>query len=378
MDAAKTWIMTDKVTSLPYVGALDGLRAIAVLSVVLGHFGLPGFAVGGGYGVDVFFVLSGYLITLVLLKGDEQNRSLGVFYWHRVTRLLPLLAVVSASLFLLPQVLLSTWGATINAIGALTYTANWTRAYGVPGWPSYMAHTWTLAVEEQFYLLWPAVLIAVRTIAGRRTAAVILGLTAAALVWLAAMTLGGASIDRIYNGFDTHAPGLLIGCLLALLKPPPINGATFTGAVLAYLALICLVPWSPGGATAIWLLSCIFICFAVGGARDSLAHRALSWRPLVFVGIISYGIYLWHYPVHQVLTHLQWPPAAFAGIGIATSIALAWASRRLVEDPCLRARSALSPRHQIIAGFTALALTIAAMIGGLVYFFGGFLASSPY
>jgi peptidoglycan/LPS O-acetylase OafA/YrhL len=146
-----------EMNSLEYVKGLDGIRGIAVLSVILGHFGVLGFAVAGGYGVDVFFVLSGYLITRVLMRTVEKGRPLTTFYWNRITRLLPALLLVSLSLFLVPSRYLTTLGAAANAVGAVTYVTNWTMAFPVLGWPTYMAHTWSLSVEEQFYLIWPVV-----------------------------------------------------------------------------------------------------------------------------------------------------------------------------------------------------------------------------
>lgn len=147
-----------KSTNLPYLAGLDGLRGVAVLSVMFGHFDVPGFSVAGGYGVDVFFVLSGYLITTILLADLAARRPIARFYWNRATRLVPALLLVCLAIFLIPSSLLSSYGAALNALGALTYTTDWTRAIPVIGWSNYLAHTWSLSVEEQFYLAWPLVL----------------------------------------------------------------------------------------------------------------------------------------------------------------------------------------------------------------------------
>src|SRR5262245_21094061 len=203
---------------LGYKPELDGLRAVAVMSVLLMHGGMPGFH-WGYIGVDLFFVLSGYLITSILLR--EQLRtgqiSLLSFYQRRALRLFPALAVLcivflAYAFFVLRD---PTQGLREIVVVAL-YLSNWTRAAGL-NFPEWLGHTWSLAIEEQFYLLWPLVLLAIS--AARRPIPLLLAVAGAIVAvscWRLTLVMHGASTDRLYNGTDTRADALLMGVALAL------------------------------------------------------------------------------------------------------------------------------------------------------------------
>lgn len=362
-------------TSLGYLRGLDGLRGIAVLSVIFGHFGVPGFSVGGGYGVDVFFVLSGYLITCVLMRSIEEGRPLAIFYWHRAARLLPALLLVSLSLFLIPSHYLTTSGAMVNAIGALTYVTNWTMAFPVLGWPTYMAHTWSLSVEEQFYLIWPVILWFASK---KNTKTVVFSITALSFFYLIAMALNGASNVRLDTGFDTHCQAILVGACLVFVRPLGIGSKMVSAALIAYFILVFFVQWSPIGATTIWILTFVLIDSIRDGSKPGLVHKFLESKPLVFLGVISYGAYLWHYPVYNLLRNFSTPLLFTATAGVTISLVLAYLTRIFVEVPILRFRNSSSKSFSIRAGGIAAALSTTSILVGLIFFYGGFLKVSPY
>jgi peptidoglycan/LPS O-acetylase OafA/YrhL len=147
---------------MAYIPALDGVRGVAVLGVLLLHFRFSGVP-GGGIGVDIFFVLSGFLITRVLLAGYARGDPLAIFYWHRFVRLFPALLFLCAIYLAFGLIFLDKNQTWLDLESSLSYAANWTRAF-VDGAPQYLGHTWSTAIEEQFYLLWPALLLRVRPV----------------------------------------------------------------------------------------------------------------------------------------------------------------------------------------------------------------------
>jgi len=374
-------------TALPYRPALDGIRAVAVLLVLLHHARVPGFD-GGFLGVDVFFVLSGFLITtLLLLEGSDEGGGridLAAFWARRVRRLLPamllvVLAVAAYAAWLAPE----TTRARLGADGAATlaYVANWwylasgTDYFAGYADPSPLLHTWSLAVEEQFYLLWPLTVAAVLAV-GRRwrrrlapgataPSAAAMGLLVTGIAVSAALTwwsTGGAAgsdgVDpsRAYYGTDTRAQELLAGALLAWAalragwwrdraagpsassSPKAWTAAATVGA--AVLAGAVVAVRDPAGwlHTGGYLLVSAASVALIGAAAhpDGGAVAWLLSRPvLVRLGVISYGVYLWHWPVFVVLTpdRTGLQGLALAATRIAVTLAVASASYRWVERP---------------------------------------------
>ncbi len=361
---------------LHYLPALDGLRGVAVAVVVATHLQpLPGL-VAGQVAMDVFFGLSGFLITALLTSELAANGSVSLrrFYLRRARRLFPALwlflgvwlgvVILFGSNAWMTSVPGSSQGAPQRLLpalegvaGALTYLTNWAIAYHA--FTGYVAigHLWSLAVEEQFYLLWaPVALLLFR----RRSAAVVAVIGGATASLAAAILLfhNGSGGSRIYFGTDTRAAALLLGALVALawdagLADRALSG--FGGTILLALSAIALAwsavgmkhpgPWTPwlGG----WIAASIAAPAVVGGivARPSgIVARLLSRPVLRYLGSRSYGIYLWHYLWATWLHSLEifrFP------LVVGASLICAEASWQLVEAPLRRSRSKADSKESL-------------------------------
>jgi len=347
-----------------YMPGLDGLRALAVTAVVAYHVNV-GWTQGGLLGVGAFFTLSGYLITDLLLGQQERTGGLqlGDFWLRRARRLLPalfvMLAVVVAWVTLLDRSLLP---AIRGAVGAsAVYVTNWwliaqhSSYFAQFGPSSPVGHLWSLAVEEQFYLIWPWLLwIGLRC--RRRRSSVDLPLAAATLLLAAASAVAMALLyqpgydpTRVYDGTDTRAFAMLIGAALAFVWPSrrlrddvarPALWA-LDGAGIAGLAVFAVLVWrageySPflyrGGMVLLSLATALMVAAAASPA--SRFGRALGWRPLRWIGVRSYGIYLWHFPIIVLTSPADGRDTpARAVLQVAATIGCAALSWRYVEEP---------------------------------------------
>ncbi len=347
---------------------LDGIRAVAILLVVAYHTGLPLLA-GGGLGVTVFFVLSGYLITMLLLRASTMDRrQLWLFYARRLLRLYPalvlLVLVCVAYAFLVlegPNRDYLLW----QSLWSVTYMQDFVLAsreriddYG------YLGHTWSLAVEEQFYLVWPLLLMAMSRagLSDRRRLHIVLALTATAAGWRTYLSAAGLP-NRVGLGFDGNAEALLVGCSLAFILPMTARDGRAAKIVrssmvigIAAFPLLVLAPRSlpyDSGRLVAALITAVVIADLVLAPHSRLA-RAAGWWPLAQVGVVSYSLYL----VHPVALHMLedavglettgervlWAVPAAAIIAAAT-----WASYRYVELPFLRLKDRLGSSRTPVA-----------------------------
>jgi peptidoglycan/LPS O-acetylase OafA/YrhL len=381
------------VTTIGYIPGLDGLRAVAVLAVIAYHAGV-GWAPGGFLGVDTFFVLSGYLITS-LLVGEWSNRgtiSLPGFWARRARRLLPalflvLLAIAAYGAFLAPPDTLGSLRA--DAMFTLGYAANWHQVVAGQGYfaqaaqPSPLLHTWSLAIEEQFYLVWPLVVLGIlkwRKSTRPLLAVCLLG-AAASAVEMALLFRPYTDVSRIYYGTDTRAQTILIGAALALVLRSRPRARRLEGqwglSLLATVGAVVLgwsvvnatgqSPWLFRGGTALVALGVAAIIACVVQHPRSVHARALSIAPVRYVGRISYGLYLWHWPVFVALNHartglLGWKLLA---LRLAVTFAASVLSYHLVESP-IRRGAFRSWRAWVLAptaiGATAVAVTMATAL----------------
>lgn len=393
----------------PGVPALDGVRALAVVAVLVDHGGVAG-AHGGFVGVDVFFVLSGFLITSLLLA--EQRRTdridLAGFWTRRARRLLPALAVMVVAVglgreFFPPDAVAGLRG---DGVAAFLWVANWrfiaqqTDYFAQGGTPSPLQHTWSLGVEEQYYLLWPlllialAWLIAVMTVGHRRRAGApgilrwavfALAASGAAASAIEAIILASdGPIERVYFGTDTRAQALLIGAAASALlvrdwpptatEPAPVRSQWGRSAlrVLPFAGLAGLaaaVHWATGSAVEFRYglltgvaLAAIALIVSVTLDQQGAVARVLASRPLVWLGGVSYGVYLWHWPAFLVLNgeRTGWSGFPLFVLRCVLTLALATASWWLIEGPIRRWRPV--PGRLLPAAGVSVAAAVALMV----------------
>jgi len=389
-----------------YLPGLDGLRAIAIIGVLLYHAGID-WVPGGFLGVDVFFVLSGFLITsLILEEYDRAGRiDFKRFYIRRARRLLPavfvLLIAVGIAVLLFYRDALSAFRE--DALATLLYLNNWwyivvdQSYFESMGRPPLLKHLWSLSVEEQFYLIWPAAALLLVRRGGRplvRRVAIFLAVASTA--WMAYLAIrGGYPIDadpsRAYFGTDSHMMGLVIGAALATVwRPGRLSANIPHGAQILVTAIgVAMIAVIAGfylfvGEFTPWLYRGGFLALAVFTAVliAAATHPASPLGPLLGIGLLrylgqrSYGIYLWHWPIFMVTRpgiDVPWSePIAFVA-RLAITLAVAEASYRLVEMPIRRgalgkawqaARSGSARSLRALATLSAAAL--AAVLAGVV------------
>jgi peptidoglycan/LPS O-acetylase OafA/YrhL len=360
---------------MAYIPALDGVRGVAVLGVLLLHFRFSGVP-GGGIGVDIFFVLSGFLITRVLLAGYARGDPLAIFYWHRFVRLFPALLFLCAIYLAFGLIFLDKNQTWLDLESSLSYAANWTRAF-VDGAPQYLGHTWSTAIEEQFYLLWPALLLLILRATNKNFCTLAtLSLLAVVFVWRHTLLADGASFDRIYNGSDTRCDGLLLGCILGLsdghawfAKIRRVAALAVPISLAATLALYALIPWSPTSAPLINAVAAVLVLGASEPDNKTRFAFLLNNPAICFIGRISYSLYLWHYPIGLFLYyHLRLPFWKSATIGIPASFFFAILSYYLVERSCLRLRDKPGRAKIAVLGQITASLAVLSFISGITYF----------
>lgn len=349
---------------LGYRPALDGLRGTMTLGVMAAHV-KESWCPGAFVYMDTFFIMSAYLITALLLKGWQREGRIrfGRFYYRRALRLFPANYAMLGAFALAAWLLFDDFSGHLKQIlVAGLYVSNWTRAFELP-MPQFLGHTWSLSIEEQYYLLWPLLLAGLLKWSGLRlrTVLIVLAVALGFALWRSWLTFEGASVARLYNGTDTRADALLLGCALGMaLALPQVRehaGLQRWAARLAMPIVLALLvagytlQWEmrgmyAGGSFVLSVLSTLLVA-ALALPRVTLAHRIFALPPLVFLGRICYGLYLWHFPVYNVLRFgFGMDVAGVAGIGIPLTFALAIASYLWIERPFLAIKDAMpEPRR---------------------------------
>lgn len=350
-----------------YISSIDGLRAFAVIAVILYHLNVP-FAQGGLLGVTVFFVISGYLITGLLTAEWEESGGIDLpqFWLRRIRRLFPAIVtviVVMAALFsLLSPILLTKMRPDI--VPGLFWFMNWwyiihdVSYFDAIGTPSPLTHFWSLAIEEQFYLVWPVLLLGAFKLGAKKKAVrrACLALAAASALAMAVLFDPAGDPSRVYYGTDTRAFSLLIGAWLSFVWPgvqlteESTRGVSrnairwLDGAGIVAFALIVAMCVLVSGFSDFMYYGGLLLCSALTAVviavlvhPRSMFARAAAWKPFVWVGKRSYGMYLWHYPLILLLAELfrvkGTYPWWFDLLVIALVFAVSAASYTFVENP---------------------------------------------
>jgi peptidoglycan/LPS O-acetylase OafA/YrhL len=400
---------------LSHRAGLDGLRGLAVVAVLLYHGGVA-WANGGFIGVEVFFVLSGFLITslLVVEWRESSTIALGAFWARRARRLLPALfsiVVVIGLYYAVEGPTKAIPGLKQDGIATLLYVSNWHQIaaganyFAASGPVSPFEHTWSLAIEEQFYIFWPGLVLAALWLTGRRLGkarrsqrrslqmllAISIAGAVASAVEMALLFDGGRGLNRVYYGTDTRAASLLIGASLAIglnvwhSRPgrtrsteAPRSGYQLAVLAAAGLVAILLMLHFANGSSA-WLypfglvgldLAVVVVIATVVLQPRSWVGRILSLRPICAIGLISYGLYLWHFPLYQ------WLDTGSTGVSgtallllrLTATLAVSVCSFVLIERPIRRRQlptwlvRSLVP---VAAGGALATLLLASALGSL-------------
>ena len=383
--ARAAWRNAPEVPAPFRVAGLDGVRAIAVTLVLLFHL-TPGTVIGGYLGVDIFFVVSGFLITSLLLRerADSGRVHLRAFWARRARRLLPALGILvlacgAAASLIGGDVLV---GLGLQVVGAATFSSNWLllasgSTYFGDSVPELFRNLWSLAVEEQFYLVWPLLLVLVlfRMPRPLRIAGVALLALASALAMAALWTPADAT--RVYYGTDTHAFGLAIGAVLALFAtswprhalawPRAARTALGVAGPLALLALLGMAVTMPGDDAVVFhgglVLVAVLTAVILAALRvpETPLAALLELGVLRWIGRRSYGLYLWHWPVFVLVVSALpgWARDgvtgwALGGIALGITVVAAALSYRFVEQP-IRRRGFRQTLRRVRSGWRASA-----------------------
>lgn len=360
---------TDKTAAaFGHFPALDGLRGVAVLIVMAYHLeyllpGLSGIVKGGFLGVDVFFVLSGFLITSILLKEQSKAGQINLknFYMRRVFRLIPAYWTFLIILYFFGNQLLQKVEASViysnnNFFFAFAYLQNWRSCSGIIS--GNLNHTWSLAIEEQFYILWSLILFFAfkQGLARKQITLITVGLVAVIVIQRAARIVAGTDAQVLYYSTDTRIDALLIGSVAAMIytwKLIPLNNLLsrkFNIAAFSSLIVAITILMNFGhtdfdiyfGILSIFAISVAILILWLVTQEKNIVHKLFENRVLTWIGNVSYALYLWHYLSYQFAkkTFDSRPVQVIAGI--AFTFAAAALSYYLIEKPFLRLKSRYS------------------------------------
>jgi peptidoglycan/LPS O-acetylase OafA/YrhL len=342
-----------KLGNSDYLPELDGIRALAILMVMAIHARVP-HASGGFIGVDLFFVLSGYLITSLLMKEHRKTGTVDFkrFYWRRCLRLLPALTallVIYVIFGLNFQLNRSTMMRDVTIV--FFYAASWSRAlYNIPS--DWLGHTWSLSIEEQFYFIWPAILILIINCNLVKKITLLSIIAISVCVYRYYLLFNNVSTDRIYFGFDTRIDTTLYGCMLAFL----LSYDSVVAKITAHRRILNVFT-ALSISFLVWVLTCFsgemrlfysigFALTAVSAAvvvlqiivnKRGILACTLRKPGLVYTGKISYGLYIWHWPIFNYLhAHTHLPSVAKIVTGFIAAYVVSMLSYHLMEQPLLK------------------------------------------
>src|SRR5690625_481442 len=331
------------VLAMKYIPGLDGVRALAALLIVVYHSKIPGLS-GGFFAVDVFFVLSGFLVTQLLCKRYARDGRMGWagFMRRRLSRLMPALAVMLAAYLSMASFM---WGDLLapgihlrDVLLSITYSINWLTPWGEQ--VGVLAHVWSLAIEMQFYLLWPLVMLLVLRLSRTQGVTVLVLLYLTMTLWRVIGSAGLESSWNMYARTDMHATGLVLGAILAMLPQKRLPHLVVPGLlILGFCFTFFSTHWDPTIRYGFTLAE-VGAAMLILGRPVWLAHSVLRW-----LGQISYGLYLWHYPImlYLRLEGLPWHEVLIYGLALA--LIFASLSYYLVElrfhKPIQRRQSAM-------------------------------------
>lgn len=345
-------------TSIPQVlgvhPALTGLRGIAMVLIFLFHCNVEGFT-GAFTSLELFFVLSGFLITALLLQ-EQQDRAainLKAFYMRRALRLGPALVFFLSCYLIFCMVIYKDSATRLyhfqDAAIVLFYFANWTRAFG---WhrPGTLGHCWSLSIEEQFYFIWPLLVLLLVRFSKEKRPLLIAILLPLPWIWRSYLLIQGADWDRLYNGFDCRADALLAGCFLASLwhsgKFVNWNRRWLLAPLTAFIAFCVLAYFSvfarwQSAPLYFWQYSLILTAAAVviidiTHRPNGFLARFLSLAPVVGLGTVSYGLYLWHFPIIGYVSIFGYSGVTAVVLSAGLTLLAAVFSWFVIERPALR------------------------------------------
>jgi peptidoglycan/LPS O-acetylase OafA/YrhL len=398
-------VTTEARFTLGYRPALDGVRAIGVISVMAFHGGFKR-SYGGYLGVDVFFVLSGFLITSLLVAEHDSkgNISLTRFYSRRMRRLLPALFVMLAAVAIYAHFADGngeTLGINRDVIGTVLYVANWVAMSTYGFTHNMLSHTWSLSIEEQFYFVWPIVVLLLLRWRTPRWAIVTLtgvGFLLSCLERAVQMSHVRTVTPRIFFGTDTRGGTLLAGCFLALVvswdvipraaKRLAVPAMAVGLVALAFAFTSFRYAAAPNGAFSegitLVAVATMLVIFGAVYAPSSALGRVLSFRPIVWIGKVSYGLYLWHVPVDRIFreggTTLGLNHFGIQCLRLAITLSIVTVSFYVLERPIrhgwrpqfawARAIGAWfnrNPKPGRVVVFASVALVVSLLIAGLVH-----------
>ena len=357
---------------------IEGLRAVSVLLVIAGHAGVP-FLTGGFIGVDVFFVISGFLITGLLYRESTTTGriSLSGFYARRVRRILPmsalvLISVCVASWLLMPSI--DRGGVAMDVTGAALFISNWVFAvqandyFAMDVTSSPVLHFWSLSVEEQFYVFWPLLIIVIAFVSRRRAITVAI-LAIPVAISLAISIVGTSNSILSYYGLQTRLWELGAGGLAAILlagRNLPISPRIRPWLGYGGLALIAVGAVSFSDTTIFPGVNALLpVCGALlvicAGTSASPSAGILAWRPMQYIGARSYNLYLWHWPLLVFVALYITDEVTAAVVAVALTAVLTIVTFRIVETPARKwTWFAAKPRRALLAGLAMVLVTVGA------------------